>query len=75
MIFFVKFKSRVKFFKYCTRESELTGCCYRRHGVHRGKAFQNGRKSLYESGMTRIESLAIIESLDNGILLREDPNL
>ena len=39
------------------------------------KAFQNGRKSLYESGMTRIESLAIIDSLDNGILLREEPNL
>ena len=30
------------------------------------KAFQNGRQILEQAGVTRIESLAIIDSLENG---------
>lgn len=32
------------------------------------KSFQKGREVLREKGITRIESLAIIESLDNGVI-------
>jgi xanthine phosphoribosyltransferase len=32
------------------------------------KEFQHGRQALHEAGVDRIESLAIIESLDNNVI-------